>query len=348
MVNVKIRHKKIGDGNPCYISLEAGATWLDYHNAREMIKAASASGADAVKFQTFLPGDSERMIYNQNLKVEFTTTKGKKTESIFDALKRRELPKNKWKELVNYSHKHNLAFITTSVFPETVDFIKKIGVDAIKIAKGDINNVLLIDYASKQKIPIILDGREKFSDVEKAIKISKKNKNHQIIIMHCPSGYPAKNSGIHLKTIPEIKKKYHLPVGFSDHSPDDTMNYAALALGANMLEKTITSNKKQQHVEHFMSLELNELNSFVTKIRNVELAMGDPKILKISRVTEDVRRSFVTKKFIHKNEKIKSEHLDFKRPGNLGISVSKGIDLLNKTAKIDIPKGTILQNNMLK
>lgn len=267
---------------------------------------------------------------------------------VLDALKRRELSKNKWTDLISYSKKQGLCFITASVFPETVDFLKDVGVDAIKIAKGDINNVILIDYVARTGLPVILDGREKFVDVERAVQICEKNNNTQIVIMHCPSGYPAENAGVHLNAINSIKNKFEYPVGFADHSPNDIMNYAALALGVNMLEKTITSDKKTEHVEHFMSLELNQLKSFVENVRAVEQAMGDEKILLKSRVSEDTRRSFVAKTDIKKGQKISSNDLDFQRPGNMGISVSEGFDIIGKIALSDISKGTILQKNMLK
>ena len=206
----------------------------------------------------------------------------------------------------------------------------------------------MIEKIAKTGLPVILDGREKFEDIEKAIKICENNGNQKIVIMHCPSGYPAENAGIHLRAIPAIQEKYDYPVGFADHSPGDVMNYAAVALGINMLEKTITTDKKIEHVEHFMSLELEELGNFVKNVRNIEEAMGDSNIIKTSRVSEDARRSFVAKNQIKKGETIRPEVLDFKRPGNMGISVSKGFEILNKKAKVDISEGTVLQWDMLE
>jgi len=348
MIKVKIGNKFVSEDDPCFISLEAGGTWTSFENAKEMIEAAASAGADGVKFQTFLPGDSERMIANKDIQVEFSTMSGKKKESVLDALKRRELSPDKWNKLIKHAQKLGLSFITTAVFPETVDFLKKVGVDAIKIAKGDINNVILIDYVSKLGLPVILDGREKFEDVEHGIQICKKNKNEQIIIMHCPSGYPAENAGVHLNAINTIKNKYDYPVGFADHSPNDIMNYAALSFGVKMLEKTITSDKKTERVEHLMSLELNELKSFVNNVRAVEQAMGDENILFKSRVSEDTRRSLVAKFDIKKGQIINTSDLDYQRPGNMGISVSEGFNVIGKTAILDIPKGTFLQKNMLQ
>jgi len=346
-MKIKIGNKFVGMGEPCLISLEPSATYTNLEEAKEMVKTVALAGADAIKFQTYTPGDADRIMAKKDITVDFTTATGKKQELVYDALKRRELPKDAWRELVNYAKKLNLAFITAPVFSETIDFIVDIKVDAVKVSKGDINNVLFIEQIAKSNLPVILDGREKFDDIDRAVKICEKNGNRQIIIMHCPSGYPAENSGVHLKAISAIQEKYDYPVGFADHSPGDIMNYAAVGLGASMLEKTITTNKETEHVEHFMSLELDEIKDFVKNIRMLESAMGDPNILLKSRVEESARRSLVAKKDIKHGEKITKEILDFRRPGDAGISVADGFTVLDKKAIVDIPQGTFLQWNML-
>ena len=293
-----------------------------------------------------MSGDADRLMSNKDIKINFTTPSGKKQESVYEAIKRRELSKESWNELVQYAREHKILFITTVEFPETVGFLIEAKVDAIKVSKGDINNVLLIDQIAKTNLPIILDGREKFEDVEKAIEICEKNGNYKIIIMHCPSGYPAENAGIHLNAIKSIQSKYNYPVGFADHSVGTMMNFAAIALDVKMLEKTITINKATEQVEHFMSLELNELSSFIQDVRAVEQAMGDPNILSVSRVEESARRSLVAKTDIKKGQRITREVIDFRRPGDLGISCAYGFDLLNKVANQDIVKDTVLQWQM--
>ena len=220
-------------------------------------------------------------------------------------------------------------------------------VDAIKISKGDVNNVLLVEQAAKTKLPIILDAREKIDDVIRDIEICTSNNNDQIIIMHCPSGYPSEYSGVHLNAISSIKEKFHYPVGFADHSPGMLMNFAAVSIGANMLEVTITSDKTIEHAEHFMSLEPHELKPFVENIRKIENAMGDPDIINSSRVADSTRRHFIAKHDISQGDTITRENIDYQRPGNMGISVSDGLKIINKFAKIDIKKGSVLTWDML-
>ena len=348
MKKVKIASKLIGEEEPCFISLEPGATHTGLSSAKKLLKAVADSGADAVKFQTFLTGDADKIMGRKDIMVDYMTARGKTKETVYGALKRRELSKKEWKELVDYTKRLGIIFITAPYFLETVDFLVKIGVDAIKVSKGDINNVMMIDYIAKKGIPVILDGREKFEDVDRAVEICEKNGNNRIIIMHCPSGYPAEHANIHLKAIKTMKDIYEYPIGFADHSMGGLMNYAAVALGADMLEKTITLDKTTEKVEHFMSLEPKEFKEFVKNIRALEHAMGNPRVLFKSRVKESTRRSFVAKKDIRKGKKITPDLLDFKRPGNAGISCGEYEKIISKKAKTNISKDDFLQWDMLK
>jgi N,N'-diacetyllegionaminate synthase len=347
MKTITVGNKSIGEGNPCCISFEPSAGYSDFEGAKSMIKATAAAGADAIKFQTFLPGDAKRLMAKDSL-VKFSTPTGTKEESIYEALKKRELTKNEWKGLINFSKDLDLLFITTPVFIETVDFLADTNVDLLKVSKGDVDNVLLIDHMAKTHIPIILDGREKFENVDIAIKICEKNQNENIIVLHCPSGYPVENAGVHLNTLQSISQKYNYPIGFADHSPGGIMNYAAVALGSKMVEKTITTDKSIEHVEHFMSLEPTELKNFVENIRAIEAAMGDPNIFLTSRVDASIRRGIVAKYDIQKGEKISLESLDFQRPSTMGIPCSDGFDVISKKAAVDIQKNTFLKWEMLE
>ncbi len=345
---ISIGTKQIGGGHPCLISLEPGATYRTAKEAQELLEAVAASGADAVKFQTFLPGDASRMMGERHdIQVSFGTKSGEKKESVFAALKRRELPKEEWKKLVEFTHEHNLLFITAPYFFETVEFLKEVSVDAIKVSKGDINNVLLIRLIAKAGLPVVLDAREKSEDLKGAVQLCEQEGNKRIVVMHCPSGYPAKDEDVHLRAIPFLKEEYGYPVGFADHSQGMVMNYAAVALGANMIEKTVTLEKEREQVEHYMSLEPEELSIFVKNIRSIETAMGSADVLFSSRVEETARRSLTTKRAISQGEEITEDLLDFRRPGNAGISVAQALSVLGKKAREDIPVGSFLQWDQL-
>jgi sialic acid synthase SpsE len=343
MKNVKIGDKIIGDGNPCFISVEPGATHTGLESAKKLAKAAKEAGADAVKFQTVI---TEEMMSHEakNLMIEFGTKDGKKKESIYDALKRRELTFDEWRKLKNYCDEIGILFISTPSGPSTVDLLADLNVAAIKVSKSDVNNTYMIRLIAKKKLPVILDAREKFQDVENAIRICEEEGNENIIIMHCPSGYPAEYAGIHLKVIPFIKEIFEKPVAYSDHSIGDFMNYAALGFGANMLEKTITLDRYTNAVEHFMSLEPAEIKEFIKRVREVEKAFGNPRIIFNSRVKAANRRSIMTKRKIPKGKIIEINDLTFKRPGT-HISVERYEEIIGKKAARDIELDVFISEN---
>ena len=343
MKAVKIGDKIIGDGYPCFISVEPGATHTGFESAKKLAKAAKDAGADAVKFQTVL---TEEIMSHEakKLMIEFGTKDGKKKESIYNALKRRELTFGEWKKLKEYCDKIGILFISAPSGPSTVDLLGDINVAAIKVAKSDVNNRFLIRQIAKKHLPVIVDAREKFQDVEQAIRICEEEGNDKIIIMHCPSGYPAEFAGIHLQVIPFIKGIFGRPVAYSDHSIGDFMNYAALGLGANMLEKTITLDRYTNAVEHYMSLEPEELKVFICRVREVEKAFGTPRVIFNSRVKISNRRSIMTKRKIPKGKKIDVDDLTFKRPGT-HISVERYEEIIGKNATRDIEANVFLSEN---
>jgi N,N'-diacetyllegionaminate synthase len=337
---VKVGQKWVGDGHPCYISLEAGATHDGLETARKLVKAAADGGADCVKFQTIIV-DEIMSPEAHSLQIDFTTPTGKKQESIYEALKRRQLTFDEWKTIRNYCRELNIAFISTPSGPQSVDWLVELKADALKVAKSDINNFFLIEYMAKTGLPVILDARERFQDVDRAMRICEKHNNPNVIIMHCPSGYPAEFSGIHLSVIPFIKQNFQVPVAYSDHSVGEIMCHAAIGLGVNFLEKTITLDRSTEAVEHFMSLEPQEIASFVKNIREIEQAMGDTRIVFNSRVKSDVRRSIFTSCDVKAGEKFSLNNMKFLRPGT-GVSVEVYEELIGKVATRDLKANTML------
>jgi len=328
----KIGNKMVGDGYPCFLSVEPGATHTGLESAKQLAKATKEAGADAVKFQTL---ETDELMSSQDMMVEYQTPKGKRKESIYGALKRRELTFAEWRQLKKYCDGIGILFISTPSGPRTVDLLAEMKVAAIKVAKSDVNNRYLINLIAEKGLPVIMDAREKFEDVENGIRICEEKGIKDIVIMHCPSGYPAEHAGIHLQAIPYIKGIFDYPVAYSDHSVGDYMNYAALGLGANFIEKTITLSRATDAVEHYMSLEPEELEQFIKKVREVEQAFGNPRVIFNSRVKKEHRRSIMTRRKIKKGQTIKLEDLAFKRPGT-HLSVEYYEEVVGKKATRDL------------
>ncbi|MFC2061384.1 N-acetylneuraminate synthase family protein [Elusimicrobiota bacterium] len=340
---VKIGNKTVGDGCPCFISVEPGATHTGLESAKKLVSAAKEAGADAVKFQTL---DTDELMSSESRAhtIDYKTTDGWKKEGIYEALKRRELNFDEWRELKKYCDELDILFISTPSGPGTVDLLAEINAAAIKVAKADVNNRYLIGLIAEKGLPVIMDAREKFEDVENGVKICEEKGISDIIVMHCPSGYPAEQAGIHLSVIPYIKKIFGYPVAYSDHSVGDYMNYAALGLGVNFIEKTITLDRGTDAVEHYMSLEPEELKQFIKRIREVEQAFGDPRIIFNSRVKEIHRRSIMTNKNIKKGDNIGLDDLVFKRPGTF-LSVERFEEVVGKKATHDLEENIFISEN---
>lgn len=334
-----------------FITFEAGPTHSGLSSAKQLIDAAANAGADAIKFQMVnadrIMGDKDVPFDYQILTDVEHQTFESKTDNLYELLKKREFTKDEWKLLKDYSDQKGLYFFCTAAFNEEIDFlVDEMHVHSIKIASADINHYPLLEYSSKKNVNIQIDtGSGNIEEIERAIDILKMHQPN-IIIHHCPTGYPAKLESIHLRMIPTLIENFsEYVIAFSDHSPGWEMDMAAIALGVKLVEKTITLDKLTQSIEHGFSLEPAECKQFVIQVRNMEKALGET----IREIPKDVlegrkkgRRSIYTLVNILKGDKITASQLDFKRPG-YGISPSEADNLIGKSAKHNIA-----ENQMIK
>jgi len=334
----RLGDRTIGLGHPCLLSFEAGATHSGLESCKRLCTAVAKAGGEAVKFQTTR---TEELMTDREVRIEYTTATGKSSESIYDALKRRELSNDEWASLKKHCDDLGLLFISTPTGPNTVDLLANLKAAAIKISKSDINHTVLIEQAANTGIPIILDAREKFQDVERALQICERANNSNVIVMHCPSGYPAESAGLHLSAISVIREIFRVPVAYSDHSVGTAISYAVMGLGVDMLEKTITEDKYADQVEQWMSLEPHELEEFVKTAREIEQAKGDPRIIFNSRVNAVYRRSIVASRDISVGEVLDLDNLTFMRPGTF-LSVDQIDAVKGRTAARAIAQGEYL------
>ena len=336
-----------------YITFEIGPTHTGFESCIDYCKKVKKSGANAIKIQMM---DADRLMANKKQIFEYKIlSKNKKKiickkESLYKILKRRELTKKQIEKIKFFCDKINLEFISTAFFEEDIDFLKNLGCNSIKIASADINYEKLLIKAAKSKLNIQLDtGMSTLEEIKKSISILKKHNNKNFLIHHCPSGYPANVEKINLNIINEIRHRFGCPVGFSDHSPDWEMSVAAVALGANLIEKTITFDRYYPSVEHIMSIELNKLHDFVRKINFTKKALGK-KNLKLTleeiKNRNKVRRSPYFIRNERKGTKIKDCKLDFKRPG-LGIDPRDIKNIKNKKLLKNVKKDQILDKKLI-
>lgn len=344
-MSFKIRERLLGDASPCYIVFEAGPTHTGFQSAKELVKLAATSGADAIKFQIL---DPDRLIADRSQLFSYEILLDRETgesatvsEPLYDILKRRSMLKTEWEEIRELARLHNLAFFSTVSFPEELQFLQDIRCDSVKIASADVNHLTLIRLAAETGMCIQLDtGSSSLAEIERAVDVILRTGNNKVVIHQCPSGYPARISSIHLNMIKTLKAMFPFPIAFSDHTPGWDIDIAALAVGANLLEKTITEDRTTPSVEHLFSLEGAELQNFVESIRNVESAMGQPRrVLSSEEIVNrnKLRRSMFAKRNLRAGQIVELHDIEFRRPGT-GIQPDS----------LDLVEGRILRKNVVE
>lgn len=345
-MHVEILDKKIGDTHPCYITLEAGPTHDGLQTALKLVDAAANTGADAIKFQIF---DPDRLVADRKLPFSYDVLLDRKTgkretvtEPLYDILCRRSLSAAEWQQVKQRCDQYKLAFFATVSDDNMFSVVEKLDIPSYKIASADVNHLPLIRRLAKTGKCIQLDtGNATLGEIETAIDVMRAEGNHNIIVHNCPSGYPAHLESINLRLLNTIKQLFECPAAFSDHSPGWEMDIAALAMGANLLEKTITLDKTTRSVEHIMSLEPDEIAGFIKAIRDVETAMGKPRRI-LTQFEKDkrlaIRRSTFAIHGAKKGQRLADIAVEFRRPG-FGLSPELYEQQLNMVLREDIAPG---------
>lgn len=269
---------KFNDQSHTFIIAEAGSNWKvgkyedDLNRAKELIKIAAKSGADAVKFQTFKP---ETVFVPEAGKIDYLSKKGI-NQSINDIFENLSMPYEMIPELSNYCRQENIMFMSTSF---SINDAKQVDpyVDFHKVASFEINHVRLLEFLAKTKKPIIIStGASTYDEIDFAVDLVKKNGNEKIALLQCTSKYPALIEELNLSVIPKMKSMYKVPVGFSDHSMDPIIGpVLAIGMGATIIEKHFTIDRNLPGPDHPSSLIPNELEIMVKSIRNSDKAKGN-------------------------------------------------------------------------
>ena len=329
---ITIGNSIISENSKTFIIAEAGVN----HNgsikiAKQLIDLASFAGADAIKFQAF---KTNNLIKKNAPKAPYQINNMKdKNKEQYRMLKKLELSKADNIKLYKYCKKKNIIFITTPYDLDSLSEIKKIGIDTIKIASTDLNNLSFIEQIAKTKMNLILStGMSTFNEINQAVKVIKKF-NSKLIILQCTANYPIKDNEAGIKIINLFKKRYKCLIGYSDHSSGIGAGPYAVALGAKVVEKHFTLNKSMSGPDHKASLDKKEIVKFIKEIRKVE----DYLSLKNKVVTKsEIKNKLFLQKYIVANKKIKKgdifkkKNITTKRTGGKGISAINFFKILGK------------------
>ena len=342
--------RPVGPESPSYVVFEAGPTHASLDEAKELVRSAANAHADAVKFQMIDPdrliSDPQQLFAYSVLRNSDSEELEEVEESIHAILRRRTLQPEEWRTLREFSQSLGLAFFLTVGFADEVDFAAQLGVDSIKIASADINHLPLIRHAARTQIPIQIDtGSATLDEVSEAALAVASEGNSRLVVHHCPSGYPARLDAINLRIISSLTRLFRCPIGFSDHSPGVGLDIAAIALGANLVEKTITVDRSVRSPEHAMSVLTSDAADFVRTIRELDTALGQPyRALTFDEQQQrklNRRSAFLTDK-AQAGMKLSSSSVEFRRPG-FGLSPKEFEALGSATFRRDIDMNEVIR-----
>ena len=322
-------YKNLLSSSQPYIIAEIGSN----HNGsislgKNIIKHAKNSGADCVKFQSWTP----ETLYNMpNL-----SDKNFKNDII-----KYQTTQNQLQKFFDFSKSLKIDFSSSVFSKQEIDFVdNKLNVPFIKIASMDLNNIDLISYAAKKNKPLIIStGLSTLSEIDNAIRVIEENNNKKIIILHCISNYPPKDSEVNLRNIETLTKLYPYPIGFSDHSIGTAIPLTAIALGAKIIEKHFTIDKKLKGWDHAISANPQEMTEICNSAPRVINSLGSFSIKRVESKDKikNFRRSCISNTNLYPGDVITLNNIEFKRPGT-GIPPDK----------FDLIEGKVVKNKILK
>ena len=309
--------------------------------AKKMIDVAKECGADIVKFQTF---NTDALTSKFAKMAEYQKKNIGEEKSQKDMLKSLALSYDDFKELADYCKEVGIVFLSTPFDIGSVHFLDSLQ-DIWKIPSGEITNYpYLVEIAKTKKKIILSTGMCTMDEVEASLKVLKDNGATDITLLHCTTDYPAPLESVNLKAMLTLKEKFNCPIGYSDHTKGIEVSVAAVAMGAEVIEKHFTLDRNMPGPDHKASLEPSELKELVDAIRNVESAIGDGNKKPTESELQNrnvARKSIVALKPIKKGELLSEDNLTTKRPGN-GISPMRWNEIIGTVASRDYEEDEVI------
>ena len=350
-MNVLIGKRMVGEDQPALIIAEAGVN----HNgsialAKQLIDAAALAGADVVKFQSF-KAEEEVLASMQTAGYQRCQAE----ESYLEMIRKLELSESDHCGLMGYCREKGIMFMSTPSEGTSAEMLNRLGVEAFKIGSNDIVTLPMLEQVARYHKPMIISrGMATREEITQAISTIRLAGNNDIVLLHCTSSYPSKLSQLNLGAIEILKQEFGLPVGYSDHSEGLEAPVAARLLGAVVIEKHFTLDRKLPGPDQRFSLEPEQLKLMVQQIRHAEKLPAEEQARLKSQIdptligTRDIfptdaeiqmraytRKSIVARKEILKGQQLTVENITFKRPGT-GLLANQYREILGRIALRDI------------
>jgi N-acetylneuraminate synthase len=335
----------------CFVIAEAGVN----HNGSEelavrLVEAAAASGADAVKFQSF---SADKLVTPEARSAAYQRANTGATDQ-HSLLKKLELPRESFQRLKARSDSLGIEFMSTPFDADAARMLVKLGIKRLKVPSGEITNLPFLEFVAGFDVPLIVStGMADLGEVAQAVEaISAARARLRIMgslaerltLLHCTSNYPARVEDVNLRAMATLRDRFELPVGYSDHTDGTAIAVAAVALGAVAIEKHFTLDRNLAGPDHKASLEPRSLLRMIQEIRLVEAGLGDgvksPRPDELP-VRELVRRSVTLSRARKAGERIDADDLALLRPGS-GIAPKDLARVVGKRAARDLHAGATL------
>jgi N-acetylneuraminate synthase/N,N'-diacetyllegionaminate synthase len=340
---IEIAGRKIGAGHPCFIIAEAGVNHNgDPELAHRLIDVAAEAGADAVKFQTFEP---EKLASPEAAMSAYQSEGESAGDTQLEMLRALALPREAYRELMQHAAERGLIFISTAFEESSGDFLEELGVPAFKLSSDDVINLPLLVHLSHKGLPMILStGMADLAEVVAGVETIRAHGNAPLALLHCISRYPAEADECNLRAMETLRRACATPVGWSDHTLGIDISLAAVALGADLLEKHYTLDRSLPGPDHQASLEPEEFGQMVACIRRVQSALGDGvKAPREAELVEAVlgRKSLHWRASLPGGTVVGREHVIALRPAT-GISPASLDAVLGRQLARPVEAGTVV------
>ena len=315
--------------------------------AKQLIDKAVEAGVDIIKFQTF---KSEKLVSKSAKQADYQKKNihNSDNDSQLDMLKKLELSDADHKVLIDYCNKKKIKFFSTAFDFESIDYLHSINIGLWKIPSGEITNYPYLKKIAQYGESVILStGMCEIDDISAALKVLLDNglTKDKISILHCNTEYPTPFKDVNLLAMNELKERFGVRVGYSDHTKGIEVPIAAVALGAEIIEKHFTLDRNMEGPDHKASLEPHELKAMVSAIRNIELALGTGHKTVSESERKNIaiaRKSIVAASNIKQGDLFTDENITVKRPGD-GISPMRWEEVLGRKAKRDFAADELIE-----
>lgn len=318
----------------CLIIAEAGVNHNgDVNLALKLCDAAKEVGADVVKFQTW---KTEDLITQTVVQAKYQKENTGVQESQFDMLKKLELTREEFIIIKKHCDSIGIHFASTADEAGSLDFLLSIGIPFIKVGSGEIGNVSYLRYIGSKKLPVFLStGMSSLADIDLSLQALRDGGATDITLLHCTTSYPCVFENVNLSAMNTIRDVFKLPVGYSDHTLGSIVAVAAVAMGANVLEKHFTLDKNMEGPDHKASADPEEFKAYIKAVRDIEVAMGDGRKVatKVEKeISKVVLKRIVAKRPIVEGQIITEDDICVKR-NDVGLPCSKWDDVVGTVAR---------------